>query len=116
MKLDPGTAAAAEAATRTPQGMQLILITGMSGSGKSVALKVLEDSGYFCVDNLPANLLPGLADFLGGASYTRVAVSVDVRSGQTLTELPAWIAELRRRSIDEELAHAGDRARAQDWV
>jgi UPF0042 nucleotide-binding protein len=100
MKLDPGSAAAAEAVTPTPQGMQLILITGMSGSGKSVALKVLEDSGYFCVDNLPANLLPGLADFLGGASYTRVAVSVDVRSGQTLTELPAWIAELHRRSID----------------
>jgi RNase adapter protein RapZ len=80
--------------------MQLILVTGMSGSGKSVALKVLEDSGYYCVDNLPAHLLPGLADFLGSASYTRVAVSVDVRSGHTLEELPAWVAELGRRSID----------------
>jgi len=80
--------------------MQLILITGMSGSGKSVALKVLEDSGFYCVDNLPAHLLPGLADFLAAASQARVAVSVDVRSGHTLEELPTWLAELRRRSID----------------
>jgi UPF0042 nucleotide-binding protein len=80
--------------------MQLVLVTGMSGSGKSVALKVLEDSGYYCVDNLPAHLLPGLADFLREASYQRVAVSVDVRSGFTLNDLPTWIAELRRRAID----------------
>ena len=83
-----------------PAAMQLVLITGMSGSGKSVALKVLEDSGYYCVDNLPAHLLPGLADFLAGASQTRAAVSVDVRSGHTLEDLPAWATELRRRSID----------------
>ena len=80
--------------------MQLVLVTGMSGSGKSVALKVLEDSGYYCVDNLPAHLLPGLADFLREGSYQRVAVSVDVRSGSTLNDLPTWIAELRRRAID----------------
>jgi UPF0042 nucleotide-binding protein len=72
----------------------------MSGSGKSVALKVLEDSGYYCVDNLPAHLLPGLADFLAAATQTRVAVSVDVRSGHTLKDLPTWVTELRRRSID----------------
>jgi UPF0042 nucleotide-binding protein len=83
-----------------PAAMQLVLITGMSGSGKSVALKVLEDAGYYCVDNLPAHLLPGLADFLAGASQTRAAVSVDVRSGHTLEVLPAWVTELRRRSID----------------
>jgi UPF0042 nucleotide-binding protein len=83
-----------------PPGMQLILVTGMSGSGKSVALKVLEDSDYYCVDNLPAHLLPGLADFLGSANETRVAVSVDVRSGLTLEDLPAWVIELRRRAID----------------
>jgi len=100
MKLEPGTDAGADPARSPSERMRLVLITGMSGSGKSVALKVLEDSGYFCVDNLPANLIPGLADFLRNASYTQVAVSVDVRSGQTLTDLPAWIAELRRRSID----------------
>jgi len=93
----PSLTSAGQSATAA---MQLILITGMSGSGKSVALKVLEDSGFYCVDNLPAHLLPGLADFLAAASQARVAVSVDVRSGHTLEELPTWLAELRRRSID----------------
>ena len=51
-------------AASTQARMQLVLVTGMSGSGKSVALKVLEDRGYYCVDNLPVNLLPGLIDFL----------------------------------------------------
>ena len=88
------------AGARNSAAMQIVLVTGMSGSGKSVALKVLEDSGYYCVDNLPANLLAGLADFLGSVSYDRVAVSVDVRSGPTLEDLPAWIAELQRRPID----------------
>jgi UPF0042 nucleotide-binding protein len=83
----------------TPQ-MRLILVTGMSGSGKSVALNVLEDSGYYCVDNLPANLLAGVVDSLLAAAYTRVAVSVDVRSGPTLKELPASTADLRRREVD----------------
>jgi UPF0042 nucleotide-binding protein len=80
----------------TPQ-MRLVLVTGMSGSGKSVALNVLEDSGYYCVDNLPANLLASVVDSLLGAGYARVAVSVDVRSGPTLKELPTSIAALRSR-------------------
>ena len=58
--------------------MQLIILTGLSGSGKSVALKALEDSAYYTCDNLPAPLLPALVDFLEGAGYQRVAVSVDV--------------------------------------
>jgi UPF0042 nucleotide-binding protein len=95
---DPGPQPSPPALEQAP--MQLVLVTGMSGSGKSVALKVLEDSGYYCVDNLPAHLLPGLADFLREASYQRVAVSVDVRSGPTLDDLPNWIVELRRRAID----------------
>ena len=95
---DPGPQPPQPALEQAP--MQLVLVTGMSGSGKSVALKVLEDSGYYCVDNLPAHLLPGLADFLREASYQRVAVSVDVRSGPTLDDLPNWIVELRRRAID----------------
>jgi UPF0042 nucleotide-binding protein len=80
--------------------MRLILVTGMSGSGKSVALNVLEDIGYYCVDNLPANLLVGVADFLAQAGYSRVAVSVDVRSGATLEQLPGSMTELRRRDVD----------------
>ena len=93
-------AAGREAASRAAAGaqqMRVILVTGMSGSGKSIALNVLEDIGYYCVDNLPANLLVEVVDFLAQSGYTRVGVSVDVRSGPTLKELPASVAELRRR-------------------
>jgi UPF0042 nucleotide-binding protein len=83
----------------TPQ-MRLMLVTGMSGSGKSVALNVLEDIGYYCVDNLPANLLASVVDSLLAAGYRKVAVSVDVRSGATLKQLPASMAELQRRDVD----------------
>jgi UPF0042 nucleotide-binding protein len=82
------------------QQMRVILVTGMSGSGKSIALNVLEDIGYYCVDNLPANLLVEVVDFLAQSGYTRVGVSADVRSGPTLKELPASVAELRRRQVD----------------
>jgi UPF0042 nucleotide-binding protein len=80
--------------------MRVILVTGMSGSGKSIALNVLEDIGYYCVDNLPANLLAQVVDFLAQSGYLRVAVSVDVRSGPTLKQLPGSIAQLRQRQID----------------
>src|SRR5215213_3939302 len=61
--------------------MQLVLITGLSGSGKSVALNALEDAGYYCVDNLPVTLVPDLVTFLEQAGYSRAALSIDVRSG-----------------------------------
>lgn len=80
--------------------MQLILITGLSGSGKSVALNVLEDSGFYCVDNLPAKLLPDLVSFLDTAGYRRVALSIDVRSGNTLVDLPQHVANLKRNGAD----------------
>ncbi len=83
--------------------MQLFLISGLSGSGKSVALKVLEDSGYYCVDNLPAELLPALMDSLRQAGNTRVAVSIDVRSGLSLTQLPQHIAQLKQQGMDVRL-------------
>ncbi len=83
--------------------MQLFLISGLSGSGKSVALKVLEDSGYYCVDNLPAELLPALMDSLRLAGNTRVAVSIDVRSGLSLTQLPQHIAQLKQQGMDVHL-------------
>lgn len=80
--------------------MQLILITGLSGSGKSVALKVLEDSGYYCVDNLPSKLLPELVAHLRTAGNERTALSVDVRGGSPLTALPRQLGELAREGID----------------
>jgi UPF0042 nucleotide-binding protein len=80
--------------------MQLILITGLSGSGKSVALNVLEDSGFYCVDNLPPQLVPALIDHLGKSGHERVALSIDVRGGSTLPQLPGQVSDLKRRGID----------------
>ena len=94
------SAATPEAGAAAPQPMRVILVTGMSGSGKSIALNVLEDIGYYCVDNLPASLLVQVVDFLAQSGYLRVAVSVDVRSGPTLKQLPVSIAELRQRKVD----------------
>ncbi len=83
--------------------MQLFLISGLSGSGKSVALKTLEDSGFFCVDNLPAELLPALIDNLQQAGYTRIAVSIDVRSGGSVHLLPQHITKLKQQGLDVQL-------------
>jgi RNase adapter protein RapZ len=83
--------------------MQLIVISGLSGSGKSIALNVLEDSAYYCVDNLPAKLLSGLVQFLAQEGYERIAVSIDVRSGATLSELPGYLSQLKERGIDVHL-------------
>ena len=80
--------------------MQLVLITGLSGSGKSVALNVLEDSGYYYVDNLPARLLPQTVGYLAGAGHPRVAISVELRSAEALAELPRQIADFRERGHD----------------
>jgi len=79
--------------------VQLILVSGLSGSGKSIALKVLEDSGSYCVDNLPATLLLEVADFLAEAGHDRAAVSVDARSA-AVAALPENIAKLRSRGVD----------------
>ncbi len=83
--------------------VQLILISGMSGSGKSVALNVLEDAGYYCVDNLPATLLPATTEFLRDEGYTKIAVSIDVRSGIGLAELPLNVSHLKRSGMDLRL-------------
>jgi UPF0042 nucleotide-binding protein len=79
--------------------MQLVLVSGLSGSGKSIALRFLEDSGYYCVDNLPAQLLLDTVDFLAEAGHERAAVSIDARSG-ALPPLPQHIEQLRGRGVD----------------
>lgn len=70
--------------------MKLLVVSGRSGSGKSVALRVMEDLGYYCVDNIPVNLLPTLATTVMG-QYERVAVSIDVRN---LPEDPDDLTEI----------------------
>jgi RNase adapter protein RapZ len=79
--------------------MQLVVVSGLSGSGKSVVLRVLEDDGYYCVDNLPATLLGDVSAFLAQAGHTRVAVSVDARSA-AVAALPERIAALRASSVE----------------
>lgn len=68
--------------------MQVIIISGLSGSGKSIALKALEDSGYYCVDNLPASLLVVLINHLQTQHHSHVAVAIDMRSGDSIIVLP----------------------------
>ncbi|MEO6561516.1 MAG: RNase adapter RapZ [Nitrosospira sp.] len=83
--------------------MQLIVISGLAGSGKSIALTVLEDSGYYCVDNLPANLLQEVTLYLKESGHQRVAVSIDARSRETLHLLPQRLADLRQQEMDVHL-------------
>jgi UPF0042 nucleotide-binding protein len=87
--------------------MQLILVTGLSGSGKSVALNVLEDAGYYCVDNLPAPLLPELVATLREAGRDKVAVAVDARTASVtdsvrkgVTDLPQYLSNLTFYGVD----------------
>jgi UPF0042 nucleotide-binding protein len=75
--------------------MHIVLITGISGSGKSVALNVLEDIGYYCVDNLPPALLPELVRTVGNDGAAKLAVAVDARSAESLVELPANVRKLK---------------------
>ncbi|MBP7943339.1 MAG: RNase adapter RapZ [Polynucleobacter sp.] len=76
--------------------MQINLITGISGSGKSVALRAFEDAGYDCVDNLPVTLLENLITTLENEKSERVAVAIDARRGQSIAELPQILENLRR--------------------
>ena len=77
--------------------MHIILITGISGSGKSVALNVLEDAGYYCVDNLHPNLLDELVHTVAGEGVRLLAVAMDARSTDSLAKLPPEIQQLRNR-------------------
>ncbi len=86
--------------------MQLVIVTGLSGSGKSIVLKALEDSGYYCIDNLPATLLPQISEHLGATNTSegcqRVAISIDTRSA-ALEALPENIRQLKAKGMDVKL-------------
>jgi len=87
--------------------MRLIIVSGLSGSGKSVALAMLEDLDYYCVDNIPAGLLPGFIAYTVRTSevaYRKTAVGVDARNRpEDLDDVPRLVAELRRSGIGCEL-------------
>ncbi len=80
--------------------MELILISGLSGSGKSVALNLLEDSGYYCVDNLPAMMLTVLVRMMRGENVEKVAVAVDSRSGHGIDLLPEKLTKLTDEGVN----------------
>ena len=90
---------AARRAARTAVTSRFVVLTGLSGSGKSQAIRALEDLGYFCVDNLPVTLLPMLAELTlrAGTEISRAAVVVDVREGKMLKEFPRVYKSLRKR-------------------
>jgi UPF0042 nucleotide-binding protein len=76
---------------------ELVIITGMSGSGKASALKAFEDLGYYCVDNLPVELIPRFAELaLQSGEIPRTALVVDVREGSQLEKLPAILKSVKR--------------------
>lgn len=80
--------------------MRIVLVTGLSGSGKSVAIRLLEDIGYYCVDNLPSQLLLDLCAYLAGTDHNDVAVAIDARSEATLAGVPSMVEALRRLGHD----------------
>lgn len=81
-----------------PDSRQLVLLTGLSGSGKSTVLKTFEDLGYYCVDNLPVQLIPVFSELhiYGGADINRAALLVDAREGDQLRRLPAIYRQIHR--------------------
>ena len=86
--------------TQPPQAqLEMVLITGMSGSGKSVALHALEDAGYYCVDNLPPELLVSFVALEQQHGAKKVAIAMDVRSATSLPLVPTQLAQLRAQGI-----------------
>lgn len=85
--------------------MRFVIVSGMSGAGKSTALKMLEDSGYFCVDNLPVLLIQEFADITYNpeTKVDHVAVGIDIRSGENLSMLVDQLKELENRGMRYEI-------------
>ncbi len=87
--------------------MRFVIVTGMSGAGKSTALKMLEDMGYFCVDNLPVPLIPKLAELfvVPGTEMNKAALGVDIRSGHSFEELESVLGDLDAGAVKYEILY-----------
>ena len=85
--------------------MRLVIVTGMSGAGRTTALKMLEDAGYFCVDNLPVPFIDKFAELTasGNSEITKVAIGIDIRSGKSLSQLEEILERLTAEHIDYEI-------------
>ncbi|MFI5174506.1 MAG: RNase adapter RapZ [Terriglobia bacterium] len=88
-----------------PDEIQFVVITGLSGSGKGSALKAFEDLGYYCIDNLPIDLIPLFAELCvsSGAEYHQTAMVVDVREGTALRRFPRIYRQLRSMGVSTRL-------------
>jgi UPF0042 nucleotide-binding protein len=83
----------------SPQGPELVVITGLSGSGKATVLKAFEDLGYYAVDNMPIELIPKFAELAKDSSHVRrAALVIDIREGEQLAQFPALFDRLKRRT------------------
>ena len=85
--------------------MQIILISGLSGAGKSTALRILEDSGYYCVDNLPIAMLEQLVHIYKSYGYAQIAIGIDSKTTALLNQLPEIIKTLRKDEIDVRIIY-----------
>lgn len=85
--------------------MRLVIVTGMSGAGKATALKILEDAGYFCVDNLPVPFIDKFVELTvsGNGEINKLAVGIDVRSGKSLGQLQQTLEHLAMENIEYEI-------------
>lgn len=85
--------------------MRFVVVTGMSGSGKSTALKMLEDTGFYCVDNLPVSLIEKFVDLISmpNSEINKVALGLDARAGQALEEADGVLAKLKEKGYDIEI-------------
>ncbi|MDD3172250.1 MAG: RNase adapter RapZ [Herbinix sp.] len=83
--------------------MRFVIVTGMSGAGKSSVLKMLEDAGYFCVDNLPIQLVKKFTRLIMQGSQNNVALGIDIRSGQALKEMDSVLQDMKQSGVPYEI-------------
>ena len=84
--------------------MKFLIVTGLSGSGKSGVINVLEDIGYYCIDNIPPQLIPKFAEICEeNDDISKVAIVTDIRGGTMFLNLNATIEELKKRGLDVKL-------------
>ena len=84
--------------------MKLVIVTGMSGAGKTIALKMLEDLGFYCVDNLPISLVDKFSQLAaGGGEIKQAALGIDIRSGEELNQLEAILKGWKDTGLDYQV-------------
>ena len=84
--------------------MRFVIVTGMSGAGRSTALKILEDCGYYCADNLPISLLPMFAQLMNdNPDITKAAVGIDIRNGKELDKMDGQLSDMKAAGFQYEI-------------